>query len=292
MTTIKRKTTISFEFFPPKHVEREKIFWEKFFDLTPFQPDFVSITYGAGGGDRGRTRQLVVDVARKSDLPTVAHVTCVGDSLERLTELLDFYQENGIKQILALRGDQPRESAPGALARGDFDHADAFVAFIRKRYPSFRIGVAAYPEGHPESPNRAVDLDFFRRKVDAGADFAVTQFFFNNQDYFRFVEDLDRLGVRIPVLAGIMPVTDFQQIIKLSKLCGSALPGWLTALMEKQKDNPAQMTFAGIQVAVAQCRELLAQEVAGLHFFTLNQSAPVAHILKTLHLDPNASHGT
>ncbi|MBF0438040.1 MAG: methylenetetrahydrofolate reductase [NAD(P)H] [Magnetococcales bacterium] len=278
----KRRPSLSFEFFPPKHPDGEKGFWQTLETLIPYQPDFVSITCGAGGSRSGGSGELVRQVHEQTSLHTVAHMTCVGASRATLTEMLQFYQECGIPTILALRGDPPKNEPPGALERGAFRYAEPFVAYIREYFPQFRLGVAAYPEGHPETPDQAKDQLFFRRKVEAGADFAVTQFFFENDLYFRFVQECHEKGVHVPIYPGIMPVTDFKQLKRLSELCGSVLPAWLTSQFEEIRDDPEKMAQVGVQVAVAQCRDLLARGAPGLHFFTLNQSGAVPRILQEL----------
>ncbi|KWT78809.1 MAG: methylenetetrahydrofolate reductase [NAD(P)H] [Magnetococcales bacterium] len=276
------RPSLSFEFFPPKKPEAEVLFWETLDTLMPYRPDFVSITCGAGGSRQAGSGALVRQVRERTGLTTVAHLTCVGASRPTLTEMLNDYQECGIATILALRGDPPRNDPPGALEQGAFRYAEPFVAFIREYFPQFRIGVAAYPEGHPETADPSVDQLHFRRKVEAGADFAVTQFFFENDVYFRFVSDCRAKGVHIPIYPGIMPVTDFKQLKRLSELCGSTLPRWLTERFEAIRDDPEKMRQAGVRVAVAQCRDLLRRGAPGLHFFTLNQCVVVPQILEEL----------
>lgn len=281
-TGANRRPSLSFEFFPPKQPEGEKLFWNTLETLIPYRPDFVSVTCGAGGSLQSGGGELVRRVQVETGLNTVAHMTCVGASRASLTEMLRFYQECSIGTILALRGDPPRNEPPGALERGAFQYAEPFVAFIQEYFPQFRIGVAAYPEGHPQTPDLAMDQLHFRRKVEAGAEFAVTQFFFENEVYFRFVQGCHEKGVHVPIYPGIMPVTDYKQIKRLSELCGSVLPVWLTDKFESIRDDPDKMLQAGIHVAVAQCRDLLAKGAPGLHFFTLNQSRVVPQILDEL----------
>ncbi|MBF0417359.1 MAG: methylenetetrahydrofolate reductase [NAD(P)H] [Magnetococcales bacterium] len=277
----KARHGLSFEFFPPRQPEGEKLFWNTLETLLPYRPDFVSITCGAGGSRQSGSGELVRHVQERTGLHTVAHLTCVGASRADLTEMLRFYQGCGIPSILALRGDSPRDD-PAALERGAFRHAEPFVAFIREYFPEFRLGIAAYPEGHPETPDKALDELHFRRKVEAGADFAVTQFFFENEVYDRFVASCRDKGVHVPIFPGIMPVTDFKQIKRLSELCGSVLPEWLTSRYEAIRDDPEAMLRTGVEIAVAQCRDLLLRGAPGLHFFTLNQSLAVPKILEAL----------
>ncbi|MBF0214933.1 MAG: methylenetetrahydrofolate reductase [NAD(P)H], partial [Magnetococcales bacterium] len=280
--TAMARPALSFEFFPPRQAAGERLFWNTLETLIPYQPDFVSITCGAGGSRQSGSGELVKQVHEQTGLHTVAHLTCVGASRQSLTEMLRFYQECGIPSILALRGDPPQGAAPEVLEQGAFRHAEPFVAFIREYFPEFRIGVAAYPEGHPEIRDPERDQLHFRRKVEAGADFAVTQFFFDNEVYFRFVGSCRARGVHVPIYPGIMPITDFKPIKRLSELCGSALPEWLSARFEGIRDDPESMLQSGVELAVQQCRDLLLRGAPGLHFFTLNQSKAVPQILTQL----------
>lgn len=280
ITSTNGKPTLSFEFFPPKNPEGEERFWQALADLSRFGPDFISVTYGAGGGDRENTPRLVVEAQEKFKLTAMAHLTCIGDSEENLSALLDGYREKGITHILALRGDrQPEMEASGA-----FDNARDFVAFIQERHPGFSVGVAAYPETHPDAENRAADLAFFKQKVAAGAGFAVTQFFYENAAYFRLLEECEAMGIDIPVIPGVLPVTDYKQIKRFTELCGAALPDWLVSRLEAVQDDPAKMMDVGVEVAIEQCRELLDQGAPGLHFFTLNKAEAVSRVLEALEL--------
>ncbi len=277
---------LSFEFFPPKTPIGEVRFWEALTLLARFRPDFISVTYGAGGGDRANTGRLVCAVQERLNLTAMPHLTCIGEERTNLESLLDHYEQQDITHIMALRGDRPPGSPPEALARGAFDSAAALTAFIRKRHPRLRIGVACYPEVHPEAASREADLAYYRRKIEAGADFAITQFFYDNTAYTRFVDDTHAHGVTAPVIPGIMPVTDFKQIQRFSALCGAELPEWLVTQFEKVKEDPVATLEIGVAVAVAQCRDLLDRGAPGLHFFTLNRAEAVGRILDALHLAP------
>jgi methylenetetrahydrofolate reductase (NADPH) len=272
--------TFSLEFFPPNTAQAEAKLWDVISKFSQYNPDFVSITYGAGGGNRESTVEFTCRVKQDTKLSTVAHLTCVGDNEEELSRILDRYQSRGITTILALRGDKPKD-APNNK-KGVFPYADHFVSFIRNRYPDFKIGVAAYPEVHPEAKNRAEDLANFKKKVDAGADFAITQFFFENKDYHKFVSECQHQNIQIPIIPGIMPITDFKQINKLSKLCGSQLPEWISQKMEKLKNDPVAMLDFGIDVAAKQSQDLLDNGAPGLHFFTMNRTTAVLKILERI----------
>lgn len=273
---------LSFEFFPPKNEEGEARFWETLAALQPYNPDFISVTYGAGGSSRENTTRLVCEAQQRTGIPTVAHLTCIGDSWENLSQLLEQYAANGIRHILALRGDRPPAMAEETLAKGAFQNARQFVAEVNRTFPQFNIGVAAYPEIHPEAVDRQQNLTYFQSKVQAGGQFAITQFFFNNEAYFQFVDDCRALAVNIPIIPGIMPVTDFKQIRRFAELCGAQVPAWLSETMGCIQDDPAAMLDTGVAMAIRQCRELLDRGAPGLHFFTLNRSETVLRILDGL----------
>jgi methylenetetrahydrofolate reductase (NADPH) len=269
--------TLSLEFFPPKTAEAQTKLWQVISTLSQYNPDFISITYGAGGGDRDSTTDFICRASQKMGLSTVAHLTCVGDSAQELSKILDHYQSQGITTILALRGDEPKGSP--LEKKGDFHSGEEFVAFIRRHYPQFKIGVAAYPEGHPEAVDKKSDLTYFKKKVAAGADFAITQFFFDNHDYYQFANNCKNNGIEIPIIPGIMPVTGYKQLKKLSHLCGSTLPKWLCNELDTRKDDPKAMLDYGVDLAIKQSHDLLAKGVPGLHFFTMNQTTALIRIL-------------
>ncbi|MBF0176252.1 MAG: methylenetetrahydrofolate reductase [NAD(P)H] [Magnetococcales bacterium] len=277
---------LSFEFFPPKTSAGEARFWESLVALARYQPDFISVTYGAGGGDRENTGRLVCEVQDRLSLTAMPHLTCIGESRINLEALLSHYEQKGITHVMALRGDRSDQMPPDALTQGAFGSADAFVTFIRQRYPHLRIGVACYPECHPEAKDRQADLAYYRRKIQAGGDFAITQFFYDNDAYERFVADNRQAGVCVPVIPGIMPITDFKQIKRFATLCGAQLPGWLVARLEEAREDPVAMQEIGIDVAIQQCRDLLDRGAPGLHFFTLNRAEVVGRVLEALHGAP------
>ena len=274
---VKKPPTISFEFFPPKTPEAEIRFWQVVRDLAVYQPDFISVTYGAGGGNREHTARLVCHAQQRFGLTAMAHLTCIGDTQENLDRVLQHYQANGIRHILALRGDRPAQ-----MDAGTFTSSVAFVAYLRQHYPHFRIGVACYPEKHPEARDRDADLAFFLRKVQAGADFAITQFFYDNSAFARFVDDAQRLGSRVPIIPGILPITNFRQIQRFAAICGANIPQRLTERLERFQNDPAAMFEIGVAVAIEQCQALLAQGAPGLHFFALNRADVVQRILNEM----------
>ncbi|MBF0626342.1 MAG: methylenetetrahydrofolate reductase [NAD(P)H] [Magnetococcales bacterium] len=281
-----KRPLISFEFFPPKTAKGEERFWEALEGLAPYRPDFISVTYGAGGGDRENTGRLVCQVQEKLGLPAMAHLTCIGEDQAVLERMLDHYRDNGITHILALRGDRSDRMAPDALEKGAFQSARQLTAFIRRRHPDFRIGVAAYPEVHPEAASPEADLAYFQDKIRVGADFAITQFFYENAALYRFTAANRSAGVTVPIIPGIMPITDFKQIKRFADLCGAVLPDWLVTRLAEAREDVEAMQRIGIQVAVEQCRDLLRQGVPGLHFFTLNRSDVTSAILDGLGLKP------
>ncbi len=274
---------ISCEFFPPKTDAGETRLWQTLEALAAIDPDFVSVTYGAGGSTRDRTRRIVLRIARETKLPPVAHLTCTGSTREELAALLDDYRAHGIENILALRGDPPEGAERFEAAPGGFAHATDLIAFIRER-GDFCIGCATYPEGHPESPNGADDdIRWLKVKQDLGADYAITQYFFDNDAYFRFMDKAAAAGVTIPVIPGIMPVGNYDQIVRFSAMCGANVPDWLHERMAPVRED-AEATFRlGVEIATAQCRELIARGAPGLHFYTLNKPDATLAIVRDLH---------
>ncbi|MBF0308723.1 MAG: methylenetetrahydrofolate reductase [NAD(P)H] [Magnetococcales bacterium] len=275
---------LSFEFFPPKDAEGEAQFWRSMEALAAFRPGFVSVTCGAGGGARQGTVPLVREVMRRTGLPVMAHLPGIGLTEEEVSGHLENYAQDGVPMILALRGDPP---AGVSLSDGPFAHASDLVRFIRQRMPGFGVGVAAYPEVHPESPDAATDLAFFRLKVEAGAEVAITQFFFDNQSYFDFCDTCRRQGIMVPVIPGILPVTNYQRLESFAARCGARLPPWLVDRLIPIRDDPQAMLAAGIDIAVEQCRELLDRGAPGLHFFTLNRANSMVEILSRLGFEGN-----
>jgi methylenetetrahydrofolate reductase (NADPH) len=269
----------SFEFFPPKTEEAEAQLQRTLLELAPLRPSFVSITYGAGGTTRERTHDLVVDILRSTEMTPMAHLCCAGHTESELRAILGRYRDEGVDNILALRGDPPAELN---LPAGDFAHAVDLVELARE-IGSFSIGVAAHPEGHPASPDLASDRRHLAAKLRA-ADFAVTQFFFSLESYLRLVDDLQAQGVDQPVLPGIMPVTNLSQVTRFAALSGAEFPPALAARLEAVADDPVEVRRIGVEVASELCRELLQAGAPGLHFYTLNRSPATREIFANLGL--------
>jgi methylenetetrahydrofolate reductase (NADPH) len=274
---------ISCEFFPPKTDKGEANLWRCLNELKAINPAYVSVTYGAGGSTQNRTRDIVARIRDETGLSPVAHLTCVGASQNELAELLADYQAVGIENILALRGDAPEGMDHFEAVAGGFSYAADLIAFLRHQ-GDFSIACATYPEGHPESKGGvADDIRYLKLKQDNGADCAITQYFFDNDTFFRFRDATARAGVTIPIIPGIMPITNFDQIVRFSGMCGASIPPWLEEKMAPVRDDLAAVAQLGIEIATVQCRELLDAGAPGLHFYTLNKSAMTIAISANLH---------
>ena len=273
--------SISFEFFPPKTEEGERELYKTISELEVINPTFVSITYGAGGSTRDRTRKIVKELHENTNLDVMAHLTCIGHSEGELKEILDDYKNIGIENILALRGDIPKDKSLDTNV--GCKYANELVEFIRKNYGDwYSIAVAAYPEGHPESKTLEEDIENFKRKVEAGADFAITQMFFDNRYFYNFMEQLEKKNIKIPVIPGIMPITNFKQIKKFADMCGATIPRDLVKKLQKYEDNPTELAKVGVDFAIEQCIDLLNHNVKGLHFYTLNKSKATMEIYEAI----------
>jgi len=274
----------SFEFFPPKRDEE----WDRLFDTianlnNQLHPSYVSVTYGAGGSTRSRTHDLVTRIQKSTGLTVVSHLTCVCSDMADTASILENYLEHGITNVLALRGDKPAGTETLAEAIRDFPHAVDLVRFIRKRFPAIGIGVAGFPEGHPETPNRLKEIEYLKEKVDAGADYIVTQLFFDNRDYFDFVERCRIAGIEVPVIPGIMPVTTKKGMIRMSELAlGARIPARLLKQV-LEADNDGEVAKIGIEWAAAQVEELIDRKVKGIHFYTLNLAEATMKIFETIY---------
>ena len=276
------KTSFSFEFFPPKTPTA----WDSLFfhirDLIPLHPSYVSVTYGAGGSTRDRTHELVVRLKQETDLTVVSHLTCVGSSRDELHGILANYRASGVRNILALRGDQPKGAEERRKTAEDFTHTADLVGFIMQHFPEMSVGVAGFPEGHPETPNRLLEIDYLKAKVDAGADYIVTQLFFDNRDFYDFCERCELAGIRVPILAGIMPITSRQGMIRMAELAGGArLPARLLKAVARAQDDE-YVEKVGVHWATEQVRDLLDHKARGIHFYTLNSSKATLKIYESL----------
>ena len=272
----------SFEFFPPKTDAGERQLWSAISELAPLRPTFVSVTYGAGGSTRDRTIRITSRILNETDMDAVAHLTCVGATCDELREVLIRYQLAGITNLLALRGDPPGGPGnPWQATVGGLAHADELVR-LAARTGDFTIGVAAFPDGHPESADRDEDARVLAAKQRAGASFAISQFFFRSADYFALVDSARAHGVTIPILPGIMPVTDVRQIERFAQLSGAAFPVELAARFGAVADDSAAVVELGIEVATQLCEELLAGGAPGLHFYTLNRSTSTREVFGRL----------
>jgi len=263
--------TFSFEFFPPKTEEGKEKLRVVRDKLGVLKPKYFSVTFGAGGSTQQGTLESVLEI-QQAGYEAAPHISCIGTRKQIITDLLDTYKANGIKHLVALRGDLP--SGSGNVSGGDFNYANELVGFIRQHYGDhFYIEVAAYPEVHPQAKNAFTDLDNFKRKIDAGADSALTQYFFNPDAYFRFVDECEKRGVDVPIVPGIMPITNYTQLARFSDMCGAEIPRWIRKRLEAFGDDKESIRQFGEEVVTALCEQLLQAGAPGLHFYTLNQSA-------------------
>ncbi|GAO01903.1 methylenetetrahydrofolate reductase [NAD(P)H] [Anaeromyxobacter sp. PSR-1] len=274
----------SFEFFPPKTDDGVRGLFETVEALRPLGPAYVSVTYGAGGSTRAKTIDLVKRLKRDAEVEAMAHVTCVGASRDEIAAVLDEVADAGIQNVLALRGDPPRGQSAFVPHPDGFTHASELVAFIRSRPERWRfcVGAAAYPEGHVETRDLAQDLRNLKLKVEAGTDFLVTQLFFENAHYFRFVERARAAGVEVPVVPGIMPFTNVEQVERFTAMCGAAIPPPLRAAMEVRRADADAARELGVAYATLQCADLLRRGAPGIHFYTLNRSPSTRAIVAAL----------
>lgn len=272
----------SFEFFPPKTEDGEAKLFETVTQLKDLKPDFVSVTYGAMGTTRANTQRIVHKIKIDIGIEGAAHLTCVSHSRDEMENILDELMKNGIENIVALRGDPPKGETEFKPVKDGFHYANELVSFIRKHprfSKAFSLAVAGYPECHIECRDKAKDLDNLKRKVDAGADIIITQLFFDNHDYFNFVERARKAGINIPIVAGIMPLTHGPQIEKFSVMCGCRIPDEMQQKIAAYGDDQQSVEAYGIEWATRQCRELIEQGAPGIHFYTLNKSKATREIL-------------
>jgi methylenetetrahydrofolate reductase (NADPH) len=275
-------STFSFELFPPRTPEGAALLPQVVGDLSAARPDFFSVTHGAGGSDQNGTYDTLLEVVKHGNIEVAPHLTCVGSTGSCIAAQLDRYREVGVRRIVALRGDLPT-GATSSSATGEFHYANELVDFIREEHGDyFRILVAAYPEVHPQAQCPGTDFDNFRRKVEAGADGALTQLFYNADAYFDFMERCDKAGIDIPVVPGIMPITNYASTVRFCNGCGADLPRWIRLRLEQlQADKDALLDF-GFGVVTRLCETLLRNGAPGLHFYTINRSAPTLRLFQSL----------
>ena len=287
-------TTFSFEYFPPKTDEASAELFHTIARMQELKPSFVSVTYGAGGGTRERTHDLVVRIIRETKIPAVSHLTSVCHTREELAHILDRYAENGVGNILALGGDPPKNLANYDRATDGFRYAADLVTFIKSRenkpHPKgFGVGVAGFPEGHPGTPNRILEMDYLKAKVDAGADYICTQLFFENRDFFDFRERCDIAGIKVPIIAGIMPITTRPGMVRMAEMAlGARVPAKLLRSVARCQDEQS-VAQVGQHWATEQCRDLLDNKVRGIHFYTLNKSDATRRIYSNLGVPDSAA---
>nr|WP_320115630.1 methylenetetrahydrofolate reductase [NAD(P)H] [uncultured Desulfuromonas sp.] len=278
------RISLSFEFFPPKTA----VGWQRLFDniaeLAPLEPSSVSVTYGAGGSTRSQTHDLVVRIHKETGVTVVPHQTCVAATRDDVTTILREYEEIGIENVLALRGDPPQDDPDWTPPHDGFEHAIDLVKFIRQRFPRFSIGVAGFPEGHPEMPNRLLEIDYLKQKVDAGADYIVTQLFFDNRDFYDFCDRCRLAGIEVPIIAGIMPLRTRKGMMRMAELAaGARFPA---SLLRRVADAESEedVEQIGIDWAIDQVKDLVAHQVSGIHFYTLNSATATCEIFSRLGL--------
>jgi methylenetetrahydrofolate reductase (NADPH) len=285
--------SLSFEFFPPRGEAAWEDLYQAIRELEALRPAFVSVTYGAGGTTREMTHDLVLRIKQTTSIPPVPHLTCVGHTKAEVRAILERYAAAGVGNILALRGDPPRDLPNYDWSQGDFRHAADLVAFIKEFNASgahpdprgFGIGVAGFPEGHPATPNRVAELDFLKAKVDAGADYICTQLFFDNHDFLDFRDRCGLAGIEVPILAGVMPVTSLQGMKRMAELAaGARYPAKLIRALNRATGGPEAVERVGIHYAAGQCEGLLNEGVDGIHFYTLNKSRATREIFHSLGL--------
>ncbi len=273
---------LSFELFPPKTEAGETQLFENLRELVAQKPSFITCTYGAGGSTRAKTLDIVARVHREFGLGVASHLTCVGSTVDQLRDYLRDAHGRGIANIVALRGDPPRGETNFRPVAGGLRYANELVALIRAEFAQFDVAVAGYPETHQEAASPDVDLENLRRKVDAGADVVITQLFYDNADFFRFRERCGRLGIRVPIVPGILPVTNLAQIQRIASLCGAKLPPPFQEALQRHADDEAGQFEIGVEFAARQVQELIDSDVAGIHFYVLNKSPATVKVLSSV----------
>ncbi len=276
------KLGISFELFPPKTAAGEEEMFRHVEQLMAFRPEFITCTYGAGGSTRDKTLSIVEQVKRRFGCPTASHLTCVGATVDELRGYLREATMRGVDNIVALRGDPPKGQTTFKPVAGGFSFANELVGLIRGEFPDFGIAVAGYPESHQEASSPEVDLQNLKRKVESGGDVVITQLFYDNADFFRFRDRYQAIGIRVPLVPGILPVTNLAQIQRITSLCGAKLPGRFIAALEKQGDDADCQFQVGVEFAIGQVQELVGSGIPGIHFYVLNKSPATAAVLRAV----------
>ncbi len=273
----------SFEFFPPKTEKGEQNLWEALQDLRDLKPSYVSVTYGAGGSTRAKTVELTSRIKRELGIEAMAHLTCVGANQDEIGSVLTELREGGIENVIALRGDPPKGMDKFEVTKGGFAYANELAQYIKSEH-DFCVAGACYPEAHPEAGSPYQDLHNLKLKVDAGAEFLITQLFFDNRMYFDFVDRARAKGITVPIIPGIMPIQNVDQIKRFTKMCGASIPPDLLAALEKRKDQPQRVHELGVAHATIQCLGLLQGGAPGVHFYTLNKSTATRDILTAIRM--------
>lgn len=270
---------ISFEFFPPRTAEQRLVLESTWQKLARVRPNYLSVTFGAGGSTLDATQETVTALMDEAGVPVAPHISCMAPSRECVKDLLDGYLERGVERLVVLRGDRPE----GEAGPGPFQYADELVAWVRQEFgDAFHIEVACYPEFHPESPSAESELKYFKQKVEAGADGATTQYFFNADSYFRFLDDVAGMGIDIPITPGIMPITNYAQLARFSDMCGAEIPQWIRRRLESYGEDGASIREFGLEVVTALCERLLDHGAPGLHVYTLNRANATLRLWQNL----------
>lgn len=274
----KKKPTVSFEVFPPNEIYSLDEVFSVIDELALLKPDFISVTYGAGGASRGRTVEIASKIKNKNKIEALAHLTCIGAEKSEIQNILNELKKHNIENILALRGDLPKDNT--AAKKGDFSHASDLVKYLKEN-ENFSVGGAFYPEGHQDT-NDLLDLFNLKLKVDSGTDFLISQIFFDNEQFYQFRDKLKKLNINIPVIAGIMPVTNAKQIRKITSLCGCAIPEKLKKILDRYEDNPKALKEAGIAYATEQIIDLMTSDIDGIHIYTMNKTETAKKIMNSI----------
>ena len=276
------KFGLSFELFPPKTEAGEAALFRHVARLMEFQPSYITCTYGAGGSTQDKTLAIIARVRREFDLPVATHLTCVGLTVDQLRNYLDRAVSEGVENVVALRGDPPQGETEFRPVEGGLSYGNELVAMIHSEFPDMGVAVGGYPEVHQEAPNRETDLVNLRRKVDAGADVVITQLFYDNDDFFRFRDDCDALGIDVPIVPGLLPISNAGQVKRITSMCGAKLPSELASRFQSAGDDTDAQAKVGTEFATAQTQALVDAGVPGIHFYVLNKSEMTSNVLKNV----------